>query len=121
MDILIHADGLVVSEDLKSTIEEKIGRIEQYAPRAIRARVHLRKTSAHPSDGQFVVTVTCQLPGRDLTAEQHGADILTPIDLVTEKIERQLRKRKTKLLDRRTHDLKKKPSARSASRTPRKT
>ena len=45
MDILIHADGLTLSTDLKDAIEEKIGRIEQYAPRALRTWVRLRKTS----------------------------------------------------------------------------
>ena len=46
MDILIHADGLTLTEQLKAAVEEKIGRVEQYAPRALRARVVLRRQSA---------------------------------------------------------------------------
>ena len=101
MDILILADGVVLTEALKLVIEEKIGRIEQYAPRAVRARVRLRKVSAHPSPRQYVVRVLCELPGRDLSAEESGADVLSALDVVAGKIERRLRKRKTERLEKR--------------------
>ena len=52
MDILIQADGVTLTEAIKAAIDEKISRVEQYAPRAVRARVRLRKISAHPSPRQ---------------------------------------------------------------------
>ena len=55
MDILIQADGVTLTEAIKDAIDEKIGRVEQYAPRAVRARVRLRKVSAHPSPRQYTV------------------------------------------------------------------
>jgi putative sigma-54 modulation protein len=103
MDILILADGVILTEALQAAIEEKIGRIEQYAPRAVRARVRLRKVSAHPSPRQYVVRVLCELPGRDLSAEESGGDVLSALDVVAEKIERRVRKQKTKRLDKREH------------------
>lgn len=116
MDILIHADGLTLSTDLKDAIEEKIGRIEQYAPRSLRTWVRLRKTSAHPSARQFLVRVVCELPGRDTSAEERGADPLSALDLVAEKIERRLRKRKTALLARRKRSAKVPKSKKKAKR-----
>ena len=101
MDILIQADGLTLTENLKGAVEEKIGRVEQYAPRAVRARVRLRKVSAHPSQSQYVVRVLVELPGRDLSAQQIGPEPLLALDIVAEKIERRLRKRKTERLARR--------------------
>ncbi|MCS7049688.1 MAG: ribosome-associated translation inhibitor RaiA [Verrucomicrobiae bacterium] len=101
MDILIQADGLTVTDGLRSAVETKIGRVEQYAPRAVRARVFLRKISAHPSPRQYAVRVLCELPGKDVSCEQYGEDILSAVDVVAEKIERLLRKRKTNRLARR--------------------
>jgi len=96
MDILIHTDGLALTEDLKNAVEEKIGRVELCAPRAVRARVRLRKVSAHASSSQYVVRVLVELPGRDLSAEQIGPEPLLALDIVAQKIERRLRKRKTR-------------------------
>jgi len=98
MDILIQADGLTLTENLKDAVEEKVGRVVQYAPRALRARVRLRKVSAHMSPSQYVVRVLVELPGRDLSAEQIGSEPLLALDIVAEKIGRRLRKRKTRRL-----------------------
>lgn len=101
MDILIQADGVTLTNPLRTAVEEKIGRVEQYAPRAIRARVRLRKVTAHANQAQYVVRVLVELPGRDLSAEQIGPEPLLALDIVAEKIERRLRKRKTERLARR--------------------
>lgn len=101
MDILIQADGFELTEALRGAVEEKIGRVEQHAPRALRVRVRLRKVSAHPSPRQYLARVLIEMPGRDLSAEEFGAEALAALDRVAEKIERRLRRRKTKRLARR--------------------
>jgi ribosomal subunit interface protein len=103
VDIIIQADGLTLTDSLKAAVEEKIGRIEEHAPRAIRARVHLRKIHAHANDGQYQVKVLCELPGKDLSVQQSGPDPLLALDIVAEKIERRLSKIKTMRLAKR-HD-----------------
>ncbi len=97
----MHAHGLTLSENLKEAVEEKIGRIELYAPRAVRARVTLRRISAHPSPRQFQVRVLCELPGRDLSVEESAEDALTGLEFAAKKLLRRLRRRKTKRLARR--------------------
>jgi ribosomal subunit interface protein len=101
MDILIQADGVTLTEAIKDAIDEKIGRVEQCAPRAVRARVRLRKVSAHPSQQQYTVRVLVEIPGADLSAEESRADVITALDVVAGKIERRLRKRKTDRLAKR--------------------
>jgi ribosomal subunit interface protein len=103
MDIIIHTEGFTLTESVKTLVEHKIGRVEQYAPRAVRARVRFRKVSAHPSPKQFVVRVLFELPGKDISAEESGPDPVSALDVVSEKIERRLRKLKTARLDKRTH------------------
>ena len=101
MEILIHGNGVTVTETLHTAIQTKIGRVEQYAPRALRARVRLRRISARPSPRQYLVRVLFEIPGNDLSAEQSGPDFISALDLVAETIERRLRRRKTKVLARR--------------------
>lgn len=101
MDILVQADGVTLTETIKNAVDEKIGHVEQYAPRAVRARVNLRKVSAHASPRQFTVRVLVEIPGADLSAEESGGDVIGALDAVERKIERRLRKRKTERLAKR--------------------
>ena len=94
MDILVQAEGVTLTEAIKNAVDEKIGRVELYAPRAVRARVNLRKVSAHSSPRQFTVRVLVEIPGADLSAEESGPDVVGALDAVERKIERRLRKRK---------------------------
>ena len=98
IEINVSAFGLRLSEDLRTAIARKIGRVRRYAPDAMRAVVDLEKTSSHASPEQFRVFVRYELPGYDVTAEHRAHEPLTAIDIVAEKIERRLRKRKTALL-----------------------
>jgi len=101
LDILTRGDGIEVSEELRSAVVQKIGRVRQYAPRAFRVRVQFHKDRSKPSADQYRVTVHYEVPGNDVLAEHSAHDPLTALDVVAEKIERRLRKRKTAELARR--------------------
>src|SRR5690349_15961641 len=68
MDILIRAEGVELTNELREMVALKIGRVRQYAPRALRARVQLHKISPNPSAGQFRARVHYEIPGNDLVA-----------------------------------------------------
>jgi len=93
-----------LTEKLREAVNQKIGRVRQYAPRALRARVHLHKVLDNPSPHQFKARILYELPGNDLVAEHTAHDPVAALDLVAEKIERRLRKRKTARLARRVRD-----------------
>jgi hypothetical protein len=42
MNILIRAEGIELTDELRKAVNQKIGRVRQYAPRGMRARVHLQ-------------------------------------------------------------------------------
>jgi len=109
MDILIQADGVTLTETIRDAVDEKIGHVEQLAPRAVRARVRLRKVSAHHSARQYTVRVLLEIPGADLSAEESRADVISALDVVAGKIERRLRKRKTERLAKRARGPRRKP------------
>jgi ribosomal subunit interface protein len=94
-DVVIRASGLELTPLLRKAATEKIGRVRQYAPRALRARVHLQRELMKSGPGQFRVTVHYEIPGNDLVAVHRAEFLFTALDLVAEKIERRLRRRKT--------------------------
>lgn len=95
LDIMIRAEGVELTEQLREAVSKKIGRVRQYAPRAFRARVQFQKERLKPSSEQFRVTVRYELPGNDVIAEHRAHEPQAALDIVSEKIERRLRKRKT--------------------------
>jgi ribosomal subunit interface protein len=101
LDILTRGDGVEISDELRNAVIKKIGRVQQYAPRAFRARVQFHKDHSRSSANQYRLTVHYEVPGNDLFAEHSAQDPLTALDIVSEKIERRLRKRKTAKLARR--------------------
>ena len=103
IEILIHADGVELTEKLREAVNTKIGRVRQYAPRAFRARVRLTRLLAARSQNQYRAQVLYELPGNDVNAEHVAPEPLAAVDIVAEKIERRLRKRKTARLARRSH------------------
>ena len=100
MEVVIHAPGLTLGAGYKTAIEDKIGRVEHVEHRVLKAHVHIHK-AAHHSKQQYIVRVLCEVPGADLSAEEQAEDALSALDIVAEKIERRLRKRKTARLAKR--------------------
>jgi len=96
--ISISSFGLELTEELRSAIVRKIGRARQYAPDALGAIVDIEKVGAKRAHDQIRVFVRYEVPGYDVIAEHRAHEPLTAIDLVAEKIERRLRKRKTAFL-----------------------
>ena len=101
MDILIRVDGVDLTDKLRAAVCRKIGRARRYAPRALRARVQLQKVRANPSPAQFRARVHYEVPGNDVVAEHTAHDPVAALDVVADKMERQLRRRKTARLVRR--------------------
>lgn len=94
-DIILRASGVELTEKLREAVTRKIGRVRQYAPRAFRARVHVEREHLKAVTEQYRVTVRYEIPGHDVIAEHRAQEPLVALDLVAEKIERRLRKRKT--------------------------
>lgn len=90
----IRGSKLEVTEAIKAYIEKRIGRLDKYFenPSEMKANVLV-----HPSGVSQVVEVTIPAPKVILRAEDRDKDLYTAIDGVVEKLERQIRKNKTKM------------------------
>lgn len=90
----IRGNKIEVTDAIKKYIEKRIGRLDKYFenPSEMRASVLI-----HISGVSQVVEVTIPAPKVILRAEARDKDLYTSIDEVVEKLERQIRKNKTKM------------------------
>lgn len=95
MKFLISGKNITVSEELRAAIEKKLGRLERYFTPETKVIVTLSIEK-----GRQKIEVTIPVKGKIIRSEQVSNDMYVSIDLVEEVIERQLRRYKTKLVDK---------------------
>ena len=96
----IHGKGLDVTDALRSYVERRLSKLDRYFPHeAMVAQAVL----AVQRDRQ-IVEVTIPLEGRLLRAEEAHSSMYAAVDLVLEKLERQIHKYKTRLVRRPRHE-----------------
>lgn len=95
MRYIIKGRNLEVTEGLKSAVTDKIGKLEKYFTEETEAYVTLSVEKE-----RHKVEVTIPMKGNTLRAEETNSDMYASIDLVEETLERQLKKYKNKIVDR---------------------
>lgn len=97
MEFVIRGDKIKVTEAMKSYIEEKLGKLEKYLENSnsIRANVVVR-VKGHNQ----IVEVTIPLKSFMLRSEESQEDFYAAVDKAIDKLERQIRKNKTRIMSR---------------------
>ncbi len=95
MKFIIVGKNIEVTDGLRAAVEDKIGKLEKYFTEE--TKVHV--TLSVEKDRQKI-EVTIPVKGSIIRSEQVSSDMYVSIDLVEEIIERQLKKYKTKLVDK---------------------
>ena len=97
MELNIRGDKIAVTKSIKDYITEKMERLNKYFESAknIKASVIIRV-----KNNEQIIEVTVPTSKFTLRAEEKHADLYAAIDLVMDKLERQIRKNKTKLNDK---------------------
>ena len=92
----IRGDKITVTDSIKSYIDEKIDKLEKYFDNDnIEAKIIIRV-----SNNKQIIEVTIPTDKYTLRAEERNNDLYAAIDLVIDKLERQIRKNKTRLNER---------------------
>jgi len=101
MQIHLSPRHLTLTAAIHAHVAEKISHLETISAQIVAAHVVLlhdeTKTKKH------VVKVHIAVAGPDIHAEASHDDLYAAIDLVSDKLARQLRKRKTKLTSHKKH------------------
>lgn len=97
MELNIRGDKIAVTKSIKDYITEKMERLNKYFEGAknIKASVIIRV-----KNNEQIIEVTVPTSKFTLRAEEKHSDLYAAIDLVMDKLERQIRKNKTKLNDK---------------------
>ncbi|MBA4495361.1 ribosome hibernation-promoting factor, HPF/YfiA family [Paenactinomyces guangxiensis] len=94
MKYVIRGNNIEVTDALRDFVEKKLSRLEKYfeTPPAAEAHVALSVLK-----DEHKVEVTIPFPGLLVRAEESSEDMYASVDLVVQKLERQIRKYKTKM------------------------
>src|SRR5690554_7901127 len=94
MNYNIRGENIEVTQPIREYVEKKIGKLNKYFDTPPTSDVHVN-LSVYNEEQQIEVTI----PMTDLLlrAEEQHADLYAAIDLVVDKLERQIRKYKTKV------------------------
>jgi putative sigma-54 modulation protein len=95
MNITISGKNIEVTSGLKTAVNEKLGKLERY----FTPDTHIMVTLSVEKERQKI-EVTIPVKGKIIRSEQVSNDMYVSIDLVEEVIERQLRKYKNKIIDK---------------------
>jgi len=92
VEIRISGKNLEITPELRQYVRKKVGRLERYFEDGLGCQV----TLAIERD-RHIIEVTMALDGIILRGEEAAGDMFSSVDLVVEKLERQIRKYKTRL------------------------
>ncbi|KRK48057.1 ribosome hibernation-promoting factor, HPF/YfiA family [Secundilactobacillus kimchicus] len=91
----IRGENIEVTQAIRDYVEKRISKLEKYFENSVTATAHVNLKVYPNKDAK--VEVTIPLPYLTLRAEETSPDLYASIDLVTDKLERQIRKYKTKI------------------------
>src|ERR1044072_4940718 len=96
MKLILSSHNITLTQAIENHVLDKLDKLEHFDRRALDARVTLEHDTTKATDKAFKCSVRLAVPGPDLYAEDWEADLYGAIDLVTKKIEQQIRKRHNK-------------------------
>lgn len=91
----IRGENIEVTDAIREHIEEKVAKLERYFNDVPNTHAHVNIKVRNNKSGKVEITI----PMKDLTlrAEEGHDDLYAAVDLVIDKLERQIRKHKTKI------------------------
>ncbi|UOQ94386.1 ribosome-associated translation inhibitor RaiA [Halobacillus shinanisalinarum] len=94
MNYNIRGENLEVTDSIKEYVEKKVSKLERYFDTPLTSEVHVNLSVYNDEQ---TIEVTIPMKNLLLRAEEHNTDLYAAIDLVVDKLERQIRKHKTKV------------------------
>lgn len=91
----IRGENIEVTDSIREYVTKRISKLEKYFENSVEATAHINLKVYSNKDAK--VEVTIPLPYLTLRAEETSSDMYSSADLVTDKLERQIRKYKTKI------------------------
>ncbi|MDQ0177074.1 ribosome hibernation-promoting factor, HPF/YfiA family [Bacillus chungangensis] len=95
MNYNIRGENIEVTPAIRDYVEKKVSKLDRYFNETPNANVHVNLKVYQ--DKTAKVEITIPLPSLVLRAEETNLDMYAAVDLIVDKLERQIRKHKTKV------------------------
>ena len=96
MKLVLSTHKVSLTDGLKDHVRLCIEKLDHQETHALAAFVNLERDHIGHPDKRFTCTMKVALPGQNLIARDAEDDLYAAIDLVTKKVQAQLRKRHSK-------------------------
>jgi putative sigma-54 modulation protein len=96
MKFILTTHNVTLTKAIEDHILSRVEKLEHLDHYCTSARVTLEHNHLKRPERQFTCSIRLSVPGPDLFAEDCQSDLYAAMDLVTKKIEQQLRKRHNK-------------------------
>jgi putative sigma-54 modulation protein len=92
MELQIKAHNIRLSDDLREYIDKRVSKLDRVNERIIEAKFELRQEKSHNPTQRFIAQFTIATPRSILRAEEKNTDPNAAIDIVTDKMARQIKR-----------------------------
>lgn len=96
MDLQIYAKDVELNVYSEEYIHKKMSKLERHLRALSGAKIEVEKTSAKAQEDQFVAQCTLMVNGRTLRGQESGLSLFEAIDSLSDVMDRQIRRYKTK-------------------------
>ena len=98
MEIIVHGSKIKITEAMNDYIKEKLGKLDKYLENSetVRANVVVKVRNNH----EQTVEITIPLKSFNLRSEETKEDFYAAVDKTIDKLERQVRKNKTRMMSK---------------------
>jgi putative sigma-54 modulation protein len=97
MKLILSTHNVTLTKAIEDHVLAKLDKLDHFDKWTVDARVTLEHDHTRAPERQFSCSMRLGVRGPDLFAEDREQDLYTAIDIVSKKIEQQIRKRHNKL------------------------
>jgi len=101
--ILVSGVHMELTDALKETVCAKVERLLRHNPRIVRVHVELIHTRSRDRSREFGAQIRLEVPGPDIVVREESEDLYKSIDVLVDKVDRQLRRRHRLDKEKRNH------------------
>jgi putative sigma-54 modulation protein len=102
MQLIVQGKGIEITDHLRKYVEKKVNKLDRYLSTISEVRVELSTENTRSYQDRQVAQLTIRTTGKGsiVRAEERTGDIFTSIDMVMDKIKRQIARYKRKRRDK---------------------
>ena len=96
MQLIVQGKNIQVTDRLREYVEDKVNRLDRYLATITDARMELASERTRKHGDRQIAQLTIHSKGMMLRAEERSGDIFTSVDMVLDKMKRQIDRYKSK-------------------------